>query len=189
MLLKNQFRFDEENDVYVCPAGQKLEREHKYKGNAQNPAYIKYVCKVCGNCQLHDRCTKSANRGIKRYADDEIKEAMREVMKQPGARQRYKQRQAMVEPVFGEQRYIQRLQRFHRRGLRKVTLEYSLHCSAHNLRRYLRLNREVTVAGGLYAPNSMILSLVTGLLEQIRRPRTRLLRTLPAGSYVTLRAA
>ncbi len=139
IFLKNRFRFDESNDVYICPAGQRLERDHQYKGNAQNPAYVKYRCATCGNCSLHSRCTKSSNRAIKRYEEDEIKEAMREVMKQPGARLRYRQRQAMVEPVYGEMKGIQNLTRFHRRSSPKVGLEFALHCTAHNIRRYIQL--------------------------------------------------
>ncbi len=149
IFLKNQFRFDEANDVYICPAGQRLERDHEYKGNAQNPAYVAYRCAACGDCPLHSRCTKAPNRAIKRYEEDEIKEAMREVMKQPGARQRYRQRQAMVEPVFGEMKGIQDLTRFRRRGSAKVCLEFSLHCSAHNVRRYIRLRGRSALAAGL----------------------------------------
>ncbi len=147
LFLKNQFRFDEANDVYICPEGQWLQRDHAYKGNAEYPAYVQYRCTVCGDCPQHDCCTKSACRAIKRYEGDELKEAMREVMKQPGARRRYRQRQAMVEPVHGEMRHIQNLMRFRRRGLNKVRLEYSLHCSAHNLRRYVRLCGLTEVAG------------------------------------------
>lgn len=109
---KHRFRFDEANDVYICPAGQRLTRDHVYKGNAQNPAYTQYRCVVCGDCKLRKRCTRSAYRSVKRYAEDELREAMRMVMKQPGARQRYRQRQAMVEPVHGEIKYIQKLFRF-----------------------------------------------------------------------------
>lgn len=139
MYLKNRFRYDEREDVYVCPAGRRLEREHEYQGNAENPAYILYRCASCEVCPEHARCTKAKQRAIKRYEDDEVKEAMQAVMRQPAARRRYGKRQAMVEPVHGEMKNIQGLRRFHRRGLPKVRLEYSLNCSAHNLRRFVCL--------------------------------------------------
>ena len=152
IFLKNKFRFDEQHDVYICPALQRLERDHEYKGNEQNPGYVQYRCAVCGDCPLHERCTKSSARAIKRYAEDELKEAMREVMKQAGARRRYSQRQAMVEPVHGEMKHIQKLTRFRRYGLIRVRLEYSLHCAAHNLRRYVRLcGRRAASAGSAAA--------------------------------------
>lgn len=152
--LKNRFRYDETNDVYICPAGQHLKRDHAYKGNERNPAYVQYRCAECQDCAQRTRCTNSSHRAIKRYCEDELKEAMREVMRQPGARRRYQQRQAMVEPVHGELRHIQGLSRFRRRGLAQVCLEYSLHCAAHNLRRYLRLCGKTAAAlAGRYLPN------------------------------------
>ena len=45
----------------------------------------------------------------------------------------------MVEPVYGELRHLQGLNRFRRRGTSGVRLEFALHCSAHNIRRYLAL--------------------------------------------------
>jgi len=139
MYLKNRFRYDEHGDVYICPAGQRLDRDHEYQGNEQNPAYVLYRCAACEVCPEHARCTKAKQRAIKRYEDDEIKEAMQAVMRQPAARRRYGKRKAMVEPVHGEMKNIQGLHRFLRLGLLKVRLEYSLNCSAHNLRRLVSL--------------------------------------------------
>jgi transposase len=190
IFLKNQFRFDEQLDIYVCPAGQQLVRDHEYKGNDKNPAYVQYRCNACEDCHLRARCTKSNKRAVKRYQDDEVKEAMREVMSQRGAQRRYRQRQAMVEPVHGEMKHIQRLTRFHRRGLKQVRLEYSLHCAAHNLRRYVRLcaRRLASAAGAAfgelgYASASLksalicdVLALLAtcGLLLGYRRPPSHL---------------
>jgi len=64
-----------------------------------------------------------------------MKEAMHIVMQQPGAQKRYRQRQAMVEPVYAELKHIQGLLRFRRMGLAAVRLEFYLHACAHNLRR------------------------------------------------------
>ena len=97
MFLKNQFRFDEQNDVYICPAGRTLKRDHEYKGNEQSPSYVQYRCNSCKECPMHERCTKAENRAIKRFAEDKLKEKMREKMKQPEVRRRYSRRQAMVE--------------------------------------------------------------------------------------------
>jgi hypothetical protein len=46
----------------------------------------------------------------------ELKEALRQVMAQPRARQVFAQRKAMVEPVFSMLRERQGLNRFRRRG-------------------------------------------------------------------------
>jgi hypothetical protein len=58
-------------------------------------------------------------------------------MAQAEARQRYVQRQAMVEPVFSALRDRQGLQRFRRNGLAAVRVEFALHAMAYNLSRAL----------------------------------------------------
>ena len=58
-------------------------------------------------------------------------------MAQPGARRAFAQRKAMVEPVFSALRERQGLNRFRRRGLRGVRLEFRLHLMAYNLGRAL----------------------------------------------------
>ena len=62
-------------------------------------------------------------------------------MQQPQARERYIKRQAMVEPVFSHLRYRQGLNRFRRKGLTGVRLEFSLHAMAYNLSRAVAVGR------------------------------------------------
>jgi len=133
---KSKFVYDDQSDLYRCPAGEVLKPTEHRRGNSTEPGYVRYGTKSCAGCQLRDGCTKSAGgRKIKRYAVDEKKEALRQVMEQKGAQLRYLKRQAMVEPVFSELRYRQGLMRFRRKGTDAVRLEFFLHVSAHNLRR------------------------------------------------------
>jgi hypothetical protein len=62
-------------------------------------------------------------------------------MTQPEVRARYRQRQAMVEPVFSQLRSRQGLNRFRRRGLKAVRVEFTLHALAYNLSRAVALGR------------------------------------------------
>lgn len=138
---KSRFSYDEHSDTYRCPAGERLKVMERYAGNEKAPGYVKYAsASACQNCPLRAQCTSGkVGRSIKRYAGDELKEAQRQVMKQEGARKRYRQRQAMVEPVFSALKGVQRLTRFLRRGLLKVRMEFSLHACAYNVRRWLQL--------------------------------------------------
>lgn len=138
-LPKSVFEYEEGRDRYRCPAGEYLtprERGTTERGKG----YVVYRTKACRKCALRKECT-SGQRGreIKRYEDEELKEAMRAVMRQPGAQRLYRRRQAIVEPVFAELQHLQGLRRFRRFGLRAVTLEFSLHVMAHNLRRLIVL--------------------------------------------------
>ena len=137
-LPKSGFDYHAEEDCYRCPAGQRLSAVGCYKGNASAPAYTEYATRACAGCALRERCTRSAQgRRIKRYAIDAHKDALRAKMAQPQARQRYAQRQAMVEPVFSTLRHRQGLQRFRRNGLAAVRVEFALHAMAYNLSRAL----------------------------------------------------
>ena len=131
---KSAFTYHEDTDTYVCPQGQVLTIIDKYAGSESSPAFIRYGTPACAHCPVREQCTKDKNgRRIKRYAGDEAKEAQRQVMKDPRARKRYRQRQAIVEPVFGYMKRVLKFTRFRRRGLAKVRVEFALYAMAYNL--------------------------------------------------------
>jgi len=152
---KYDFAYDEERNEYRCPAGHALRPSRTWKGNEKQSARVLYSGAPCANCAQRSRCVHGkGNRTITRAEHEELSEAQRAVMKQKAARRRYRKRQGMVEPVFGELRYIQHLVRFRRRGLNAVKLEFALHCSAHNLRRYLHLRRRRKPNASHHAPHA-----------------------------------
>ncbi|WP_168787589.1 transposase [Paraburkholderia aromaticivorans] len=137
---KSAFDYHPQTDTCHCPAGQTLillarnavthrTREHRVDGAT-----------TCGDCHLRANCTKAApGRRIKRYPEDEQREALRLVMQHPQARRIFSQRKAIVEPVFASLRSQQGLDRFRRRGLQAVKREFALHVLAHNLSRAIAL--------------------------------------------------
>ncbi|HAT8266508.1 TPA: hypothetical protein JA491_10380, partial [Legionella pneumophila] len=99
-------------------------------------AYTTYATKACQDCPLKKKCTSSKmGRQIKRYKGDELKEALALVMQQPQAQKRLRQRKAMVEPVFSHIRIRQNFNRFKRRGLHGVKVEFTLQIMAYNISR------------------------------------------------------
>lgn len=150
---KSQFTYDREQDDYRCPQGQTLVPVGRYTGNERYRAYTLYGTPACGQCAFRERCTRSARgRQIKRYEGDDAKDALRAKMQQCEVQARYRQRQAMVEPVFGGLRDRQGLRRFRRKGARAVRLEFGLHALAYNLGRavaragFLRLHDAIRLA-------------------------------------------
>ena len=129
--LKNDFTYDEERDVYVCPARRLLVLEQR--SSDQNGPYQRYRGESCADCPLKEQCTRGQARTIKRYEGDELKEAMAQVMRQPRARERFRSRSAGERPFAGVKQR-QGLTRFRRRGLRGARLESVLHFAAWNLR-------------------------------------------------------
>ena len=65
---------------------------------------------------------------------------LQEIMTHPGAQAVFRQRKAMVEPVFSALRQQQGLSRFRRRGLTGVKREFALHVLAYNLARAVALS-------------------------------------------------
>jgi transposase len=130
---KSAFAYDETSDTYRCPAGQTLTRT----SGAAAVKEVHYGSDKCASCPLREKCTsRGEGRQIKRYPQqDQAREALAQVMQHPRAQLLYRQRKAMVEPVFADIKERQKFRRFRRRGLAKVRIEFSLHALAHNMRR------------------------------------------------------
>jgi hypothetical protein len=60
---------------------------------------------------------------------------MREKLRTPEGRERYRKRKSLVEPVFGTLKEQREMRQFQRRGLAKVTVEFTLAALAFNLTR------------------------------------------------------
>ena len=60
-------------------------------------------------------------------------QAMRATLKRAGRRSRYRLRKQIVEPVFGQIKQARGFRQFLLRGIDKVTSEWALICTAHNL--------------------------------------------------------
>jgi hypothetical protein len=90
-----------------------------------------YGATACGDCHLRANCTKAAQRRrLKRYPEDEQREALRLVMQHRQARRIFSQRKAIVEPVFSSLCCQQGLNRFRRSGLQAVKRKFALHVLA-----------------------------------------------------------
>lgn len=134
---KSEFRYDEERDVYRCPAGAELSYAAQAR-DGHGRLYRIFRTRVCGSCTLREQCTTSAKgRSIKRYDGEEYKEAMAIVLRQERARAIYRRRMAIAEPVYAELRERLGLRRFRRRGLIAVQAEFALYCIAFNLKKAL----------------------------------------------------
>ncbi|XKH59044.1 IS1182 family transposase [Halomonas sediminis] len=138
---KNLFTYDAEQDVYYCPAGQRLQLISHTRASARSREQSVYACVTCADCPQRIACTRSVRgRRIRRYPEDEARLALQQIMTHPGAQAVFRQRKAMVEPVFSALRQQQGLSRFRRRGLAGVKREFALHALAYNLARAVALS-------------------------------------------------
>lgn len=144
---KNKFPFhtdklfyDQQQDVYICPMGQKMSyigNSLRKSGNGFIQTYRKYEAKNCSNCPLNGACHKSkTNRTIEINVNlNRQKQKAHELLNSPqGIRQR-KKRCFDVEPVFANIKQNHGFRRFMLRGKEKVEIEWGLLAIAQNLRK------------------------------------------------------
>jgi hypothetical protein len=103
---------------------------------------LPFFARILAVTHLRESCTKAVQgRRVKRYPEDEHRDALRLVMQHRQARRIFSQRKAIVEPVFSSLRCQQGLNRFRRSGLQAVKREFALHVLAYNLSRAVALLR------------------------------------------------
>ena len=133
---KDEFRYDADSDVYVCPAGQHL---HAYSSSPQRGLKkINYVNKLaCNDCKIRSRCTAGKFRTVSRLENEAVLDRMQErLAKRPDVLDR---RRETVEHPFGSIKQWMNQGAFLMRGLEKVRAEFSLTALAYNLRRVLNI--------------------------------------------------
>jgi len=135
---KSKFRYDRENNIYVCPAGQHLSyrrtedhRKKEYRAGAR----------VCRQCCYFGECTTDNNNGRKivRYINEEFRERLQSQYEQPDSQALYKLRKQKAELPFGHIKRNLNAGHFLLRGLDGVRAEASLLASCFNLARLITL--------------------------------------------------
>ena len=133
---KSQFKYDTVSDVYVCPAGTRL--NYRFTTWEQDRETKYYRASTCNHCPLKTRCTRNKdNRTITREANEHLMEAMAQRMKQHP--EKFKVRKTLAEHPFGTIKRWFGYTHFLLKGLPKVRCEWSLTTLAYNLKRVLNL--------------------------------------------------
>jgi transposase len=96
---EDAFTYDPQEDVYLCPAGQRLKRT-RYDPHHQTFQY-QGQAKVCRACSLKDQCT-AAKRGrtLRRHLRHEEVQRLREKAQSSNSHQDLKTRQHLMERSF-----------------------------------------------------------------------------------------
>lgn len=133
---KSRFKYDEQKDVYVCPAGAEL--THRFNTYELGRELRYYRASGCQGCALKKQCTRNkANRTITREENEGLMEAMAARMQaEPW---KFKLRKTLAEHPFGTIKRWFGYTHFLLKGLEKVRCEWSLTTLAYNLKRVLNL--------------------------------------------------
>ena len=133
---KSRFQYDEQQDVYVCPAGAEL--TYRFSTYELGRGLRYYRASGCKACALKKQCTRNKqNRTITREDNEGLMEAMAQRMKaQP---EKFAQRKLLAEHPFGTIKRFFGYTHFLLKGLVKVRCEWSLMTLVYSLKRVLKL--------------------------------------------------
>jgi transposase len=133
---KTDFIYNKDENIYVCPAGEKLTFRGKLREHGR--LLLRYEASVCQQCPLRSKCTtlKKGNRRVTRFIDEDLLDKVQE--RSDAAPHIRTLRKAIVEHPFGT---LKRRTngRFLTRGLFKVDCEAVLMVIAYNLGRVFNI--------------------------------------------------
>ena len=132
---KQDFVYLPEEDVYRCPAGERLTFHYVNEENGQK--LRRYWTNACGTCAIKHRCTTGKERRITRWEHEHVLETVqRRLDENPQA---MRQRRETVEHPFGTLKMRMGATHFLMKRLPKVATEMALHVLAYNLTRVMNI--------------------------------------------------
>jgi hypothetical protein len=132
---KQDFRYVTEQDLYVCPAGERL--VHRFTNEEHGLVLRRYWTTACPNCALKRTCTPSKERRITRWEHEHVLEAVqRRLDERP---EKMRQRRETVEHTFGTIKARMGATHFLMKTLPRVATEMALHVLAYNLTRVMNI--------------------------------------------------
>jgi transposase len=132
---KQDFRYVAEEDVYICPAGERL--THSFTTQEHGLVLRRYLTNVCQSCAIKHRCTTAKERRITRWEHEHILEAVQRRLDEHPEKMR--QRRETVEHPFGTIKARMGATHFLMKTLPRVASEMALHVLAYNLTRVMNI--------------------------------------------------
>jgi transposase len=132
---KQDFRYVAEEDVYICPAGERL----AYHSTNEDHGLVlhRYWTNACQSCAIKHSCTTGKERRITRWEHEHVLEAVQRRLDEHPEKMR--QRRETVEHPFGTIKARMGATHFLMKTLPRVTGEMALHVLAYNLTRVMNI--------------------------------------------------
>ena len=132
---KPDFVYLAKDDVYRCPAGEKL--AHHFTADEDGQKMRIYLTKACRTCPLKDQCTTSNERRIRRWEHEHVVEAAQTRLDQNPQAMRV--RRETVEHPFATLKMRMGATHFLMKRLPNVATEMALNVLAYNLTRVMNI--------------------------------------------------
>lgn len=136
---KVNFRYDRENDCYVCPEGRTLEFRYENRGT-RSKVYIITSKLLCLECRNFGKCTTSKyGRKVSRLINEELRESLEAEYLKADSQAIYRLRKEKVELPFGHIKRNLGVGSFLMRGLEGAKAETSLLFTCFNMVRMITI--------------------------------------------------
>jgi len=133
--VKNDFRYLADEDVYICPAGERL--KYYFTNEEKGLRLRRYWTNACQDCAIKQACTTNKMRRIARWEHEHVLEAVqRRLDENPQA---MRQRRETVEHPFGTIKARMGATHFLMKRLKNVRTEMALSVLAYNLTRIMNI--------------------------------------------------
>jgi transposase len=132
---KQDFRYVAEEDVYICPAGERL--AYHYTNEEHGLVLHRYWTNECRSCSIKHCCTTGKERRITRWEHEHILEVVQRRLDEHPEKMR--QRRETVEYPFGTIKARMGATHFLMKTLPRVATEMALHVLAYNLTRVMNI--------------------------------------------------
>lgn len=144
---RKHFKYDAENDGYICPAGETLLKISSYARKNVNGRPVvdhRYANKkACSDCPMRGKCTRDkAGRHLVRSEFQDALDVVNARMITDEGRCILRERKAIIEHPFGTVKRSWGFGNYLCRGRSKVAGEQSLAFLAYNLRRVINIFRD-----------------------------------------------
>ncbi len=133
--VKQDFVYLAEDDVYRCPAGERL--VYRFTNQENGLTLRRYWTTACQGCAIKHRCTTGKQRRITRWEHEHVLEAVQRRLDEHPEKMR--QRRETVEHPFGTIKYWMGYTHFQMKTLKRVGTEMALHVLAYNLKRVMQI--------------------------------------------------
>ena len=132
---KQDFRYVAEENVYICPAGERL--AHHFTNEEHGLVLHRYWTNTCQSCPIKPSCTTSKERRITRWEHEQVLEAVQRRLDEHPEKMR--QRRETVEHPFGTIKARMGATHFLMKTLPRVATEMALHVLAYNFTRVMNI--------------------------------------------------
>src|ERR1700691_4590981 len=132
---KQDFVYVTADDVYICPAGEKL--TYHFTNEEDGKTLRRYWTTACQGCALKHQCTTGKERRISRWEHEAVLEAVQARLDRNPDKMR--ERRQTVEHPFGTIKSWMGATHFQMKTLKHVRTEMALHVLAYNMKRVMSL--------------------------------------------------